>query len=141
MINDYGSGDSSFLAAGGYEGIRKLVVDFYDYMASLPEARAICKMHPQDIESSRDKLTRFLCGWLGGPKLYQEKFGPIRIPMAHIHLPIGVAERDAWLLCMQKALEDQPYEQAFREYLIKQLYVPAERIREVGAARRQQSRD
>ena len=140
-MTDYGKGDSSFLAAGGYEGIRKLVVGFYEYMANLPEAETIYKMHPQNIEKSIDKLTRFLCGWLGGPKLYQEKFGPIRIPMAHIHLPIGVAERDAWLLCMQKAVDDQPYDQRFREYLMRQLYVPAERIREVGVIRREKSGD
>ena len=125
----YGDGDASFQAAGGVEGIRQLVDDFYDIMDQLPEAKGIRDMHPQDLTVSRDKLARFLCGWLGGPKLYREKYGPIQIPRAHSHLSIGIHERDTWLLCMWKALEKQPYQEDFKHYLIKQLFVPAERSR------------
>jgi hemoglobin len=44
-------------------------------------------------------------------------------------LSIGVEETEAWMLCMQKAVDEQPYEDSFKHYLIKQLRVPAERIR------------
>ena len=125
----YGDGDTSFQAAGGEEGIRQLIDDFYDIMDTLPEARGIRDMHPQDLTVSRDKLARFLCGWLGGPKLYWEKYGRIQIPRAHNHLRIGIHERDTWLLCMWKALGAQPYEEDFKRYLIEQLFVPAERSR------------
>lgn len=127
--SQYGNGDASFHAAGGEEGIRHLIDDFYDIMDLLPEARSIRDMHPQDLTVSRDKLSRFLCGWLGGPKLYQEKYGRIQIPRAHSHLHIGIHERDTWLLCMWKALEAQPYSEDFKDYLIEQLFVPAERSR------------
>jgi hemoglobin len=125
----YGEGDASFLAAGGVAGIRKLVDDFYDQMASLPEAEKILRMHPENLDESRDKLARFLSGWLGGPKLYREKYGSIAIPKAHAHLAITEAERDAWLLCMEKALEQQDYAESFKRYLLAQLFVPAERSR------------
>lgn len=125
----YGVGDASFQAAGGEQGIRRLVDDFYDYMDSLPEARTIRAMHPADLEVSRDKLARFLCGWLGGPKLFPQKYGPIAIPRAHGHLPIGRAERDTWLLCMSKAVDRQPYSPDFKKYLLVQLAIPAERCR------------
>lgn len=125
----YGDGDASFQAAGGVEGIRQLVNDFYDIMDELPEAKSIRDMHPEDLTVSRDKLARFLCGWLGGPKLYREKYGRIQIPRAHSHLSIGVRERDTWLGCMWKALEKQPYQKDFKRYLIEQLFVPAERSR------------
>lgn len=125
----YGDGDRSFLAAGGVEGIRQLVDAFYDAMCELPDARKIRDMHPQDLDESRDKLARFLTGWLGGPKLFSEKYGPIRIPVAHRHLSIGPAERDAWLLCMKVAADQQPYADDFKTYLLQQLYVPAERSR------------
>ncbi|BFM18046.1 group II truncated hemoglobin [Maricurvus nonylphenolicus] len=125
----YGTDDASFQAAGGVEGIRKLVDAFYDAMEVLPEAKTIREMHPDDLTESRDKLARFLCGWLGGPKLYREKYGSIAIPRAHNHLDIGVDERDAWLLCMEKALEDQPFADDFKTYLLEQLFVPAERSR------------
>lgn len=134
----FGTGDASYVAAGGREGIRNLVDCFYDYMETLPQARRILRMHPEDLTESRDKLARFLCGWLGGPKLYNEKYGPIRIPMAHIHLEIGEPERDAWLHCMEKAIGEQPYSREFGAYLLRQLFIPAERIRVVGTARREQ---
>lgn len=125
----YGDGDSSFQAAGGFEGIQSLVNAFYDAMETLEQARKIRDMHSPDLAESRDKLARFLAGWLGGPKLFSEKYGPIRIPVAHRHLEIGTEERDAWLACMQLAVNAQPYSQDFRDYLMAQLYVPAERSR------------
>lgn len=125
----YGVGDASYQAAGGETGIRKLVNDFYDAMEKLPEAEKIRKMHPADLTISRDKLTLFLCGWLGGPRLYAQKYGSIRIPQVHSHLEIGSSERDAWLQCMQEALKAQPYPADFKKYLLEQLYVPAERSR------------
>ncbi|MAE21108.1 MAG: group II truncated hemoglobin [Pseudomonadota bacterium] len=131
---EYGQGDASFQAAGQYEGIHALVDAFYDAMETLPEARRIRDMHPQDLTESRDKLTRFLCGWLGGPKLYREKYGAIAIPRAHAHLPIGEAERDAWLACMREALTTQPYPDEFKTYLMTQLFVPAERCRMASQA-------
>jgi len=32
------------------------------------------------------------------------------------------------MLCMKKAVDEQPYEESFKVYLIEQLRVPAERI-------------
>lgn len=125
----YGDGDTSFQAAGGYKGLVKLCDAFYRAMATLPEAQRIRQMHPQDLTESSEKLARFLSGWLGGPKLYREKYGPIRIPAAHAHLDIGPAERDAWLKCMEVALENQPFADDFKQYLLAQLFVPAERSR------------
>ena len=114
----YGTDDTSFLAAGQYAGIEILVNRFYDYMESLPEAKKIRQMHTDDLTESREKLTRFLCGWLGGPKLFSEKYGPITIPMAHAHLVIDEPERDTWLQCMQKAVDEQPWADDFKIYLM-----------------------
>lgn len=125
----YGVEDASYRAAGGEAGIRKLVDDFYDVMDQLSEAKKIRAMHPEDLTTSRDKLARFLCGWLGGPKLYTEKYGPINIPQAHKRFEIGSSERDTWLSCMKEALKNQPYAAEFKKYLLEQLYVPAERSR------------
>lgn len=124
----YGFSDASFQAAGGLEGIRKLVDGFYAEMDALPEAAVIRKMHKTDLTESRDKLTLFLCGWMGGPSLYHEKYGSINIPRDHAHLPIGEAERDAWLLCMERAIAKQQYSPEFSTYLLAQLRIPAERI-------------
>jgi hemoglobin len=36
---------------------------------------------------------------------------------------------EAWLLCMKNALDKQPYEAAFKDYLLRQLRIPAQRVR------------
>jgi hemoglobin len=125
----YGIDDASFLAAGEETGIRKLVDDFFARMGSDSRFAVIHEMHPDDKEVSRDKLARFLCGWLGGPKLYQEKYGGISIPRVHEHLAIATPERDQWLTCMRETVDIQPFEPQFKTYLMQQLFVPAEGVR------------
>lgn len=125
----YGQGDSSYQAAGGLDGISRLVEDFYAAMSTLPEAATIRQMHPEDLSLSKQKLCYFLCGWMGGPKLYQEHFGGIHIPGAHSHLPITTEDAEMWLTCMATALERQPYAEDFKDYLMTQFRFPANAIR------------
>ena len=127
----YGSGDASFQAAGGEAGVRQVVEMFYDLMDSREVARGIRAMHPQDLSVSRDKLATFLCGWLGGPRLYQVKYGSISIPGVHAHLNVDAAARDAWLTIMAEAVAAQTWAEEFKDYLMRQLAVPAERVRVV----------
>ena len=42
--------------------------------------------------------------------------------------PFNRAEVESWVLCMQKAVDEQPCKESFKVYLIEQLRVPAERI-------------
>ena len=88
---EYGVGDCSYKMAGELSGITQLVNAFYDNMDALKEAENIRSMHSKDLSASRKKLTYFLSGWLGGPKLYAENFGSINIPQAHKHLHVGIA--------------------------------------------------
>ena len=125
----YGTGDASFQAAGGEAGIRQLVDKFFGHMGTDERFATIYAMHPEHKDVSRDKLARFLCGWLGGPKLYNEKYGAIGIPRVHAHLAIGTAERDQWLTCMTETVELQPFADDFKKYLMEQLFVPAEAVR------------
>ena len=125
----YGIRDASFKAAGGEAGLRKLVDEFFDRMGSDPRFAVIYHMHPEDLAKSRDKLARFLCGWLGGPKLFQEKYGSISIPRVHEHLAIATPERDQWLTCMRETVAEQPFAESFKTYLMEQLFVPAEGVR------------
>ncbi len=125
----YGTGDASFQAAGGEEGLRRLVDNFFVRMGSDERFATIYALHPDDKTVSRDKLARFLCGWLGGPKLYNEKYGAIGIPRVHAHLAIATAERDQWLTCMTESVAEQPFAPDFKKYLMEQLFVPAEAVR------------
>ncbi|MBT5312344.1 MAG: globin, partial [Verrucomicrobia bacterium] len=61
----YGQADTSFRAAGGEDGIRQLVDRFYARMGSDKRFERIFRLHPAAIDTSVDKLARFLNGWLG----------------------------------------------------------------------------
>ena len=130
----YGVGDASFQAAGGQDGIFTLVNNFFDRMGNDQRFATIWDMHPDDKDISRDKLARFLCGWLGGPRLYNEKYGAIGIPRVHAHLAIDTPERDQWLTCMSESVAEQPFAPEFKTYLMEQLFVPAEAVRRRCAA-------
>lgn len=132
-VNDltFGYQDHSYQAAGELRGITQLVDDFYGVMDSLPRAKRIREMHPDDLVISRDKLTLFLCAWLGGPRLYSAKYGAISIPQIHSHLDVVEDDKHSWLECMQAAIDKQNYTPEFSQYLITQLGVPAARIEQV----------
>ena len=93
-----------FAHIGGEPAVRRLVDTFYDLMDSLPEARGVRALHPPALDGSRDKLHWFLVGWMGGPPLYVSRFGHPRLRARHLPFPIGEAERDGWLCCMNQAL-------------------------------------
>ena len=103
---------------GGDQGVQKLVTLFYDYMDSLPESKLIRDLHPKDLTSSREKLYMFLSGWMGGPDLYIAKYGHPRLRARHLPFPIGTEERDQWLMCMQKAMEEMNVDSMFKEQLM-----------------------
>jgi hemoglobin len=124
----FGVGDASYRAAGERTGIANLVDAFYRIMDEHPQAQSIRRMHPRDLAESRDKLMRFLCGWLNGPPLFAEKYGSIKLPSAHAHLRVGPDERDAWLTCMEGAISEQDYAPEFGAYLLRELTKPAQRI-------------
>ena len=126
---EYGFEDGSYIAAGGELGLRKLCEDFYDLMHTLPEAKGIREMHKENLDVMTDKLTLFLSMWLGGPKTYKEKYKFQGMPAAHQHLVINEPEKDAWLLCMDQAIDKQNFAPTFKSYLKTQLRFPAEHIR------------
>ncbi len=105
-MTDSTSPTNPYEALGREEGVERLSRRFYELMDTLPEAKTIRAMHKGDLEPMVDKLSTFLVSWMGGPQLYNEKFGRVNIPMAHQPFDIGQAEADAWLLCMQKALDE-----------------------------------
>ena len=108
---------SSYQRLGGEQAVRHLVDRFYELMNSLPEAATIRALHPRDLSGSRDKLFKFLSGWLGGPALYQEEYGHPRLRARHLPFAIGTEERDAWLLCMKMAMDELFIEQDFNDRL------------------------
>jgi hemoglobin len=89
---------------GGEEVVRRLVDRFYDLMDLEPAFKELRALHPTTMEGSRDKLFWFLCGWLGGPQHFIERFGHPRLRMRHMPFAIDRQARDQWLACMKQAM-------------------------------------
>ena len=93
---------------GGDAPLRQLVERFYDIMLAEPAVETIRAMHDADTTLIREKLFDFLSGWLGGPQRYIEKHGHPRLRARHASFAIGARERDQWMLCMSRALDEVP---------------------------------
>ena len=109
--------NTPFELIGGEEPVRALVDSFYDHMDQDEAFKGIRDLHPADLADSREKLSLFLCGWLGGPQYYVEKHGHPRLRMRHAPFPIGESERDQWLSCMAIAMDQCSIEGELRTFL------------------------
>ena len=91
---------------GGEARVQALTERFYDLMDLEPAYSTLRAAHGHDLGSARQKLFWFLCGWLGGPQHYIERFGHPRLRARHLPFKIGLAERDQWVACMDQAMQE-----------------------------------
>ena len=106
-------------AIGGDTAVRALTRRFYELMDTLPEAARCRAIHPPDLAGSEEKLYEYLTGWLGGPPLYTQKRGHPMLRRRHFVAPIGPAERDEWLLCFVRALEETVPSEGLRTIILE----------------------
>lgn len=109
--------------------IRNLVEKFYDVMDSDPKAAGIRAMHKQDLTEAREKLFMFLTGWTGGPQLYIEQYGHPMLRARHLLFAIGESERDQWMYCMIRAMNEIGVEEAVMIKLAQALWDVADFMR------------
>lgn len=110
-----------FERIGGEAAVRRMVRRFYELMDTLPEAYGIRKLHAADLSGAEEKLFMYLCGWLGGPQLYVEKFGHPMLRARHLPFPIASDEAEQWMLCMREAMAEVIDDAPLREALEKSL--------------------
>jgi hemoglobin len=122
-----------FSRLGGETGVRALVDAFYDHMDLEPDFRELRALHPKALDGSRDKLFWFLCGWLGGPPLYTDRFGHPMLRARHLPYRIGILERDQWLACMSQAMAGQGIDVALATRLTESFFGTADWMRNRGA--------
>ena len=124
--------ETPFEWIGGEAQVRALVDRFYDLMDLEPGYRELRAAHGTSLDSARDKLFWFLCGWLGGPDYYQERFGHPRLRMRHMPFSIGIVERDQWLACMDQAMGDVGVDATLRARLKNSFFQTADWMRNRG---------
>ena len=94
-----------YKSVGSDEPYYRLVEEFYAGVEKDPVLRPL---YPADLTDSKKHLALFLIQRTGGHMTYSMERGHPRMRMRHMHFPIGIKERDAWLVNMGKALETVP---------------------------------
>jgi len=111
-------------AIGGDATVRALTRRFYQLMDTLPEAANCRAIHPADLSRSESKFYDYLTGYLGGPPVYVEKYGHPMLRRRHFVAPIGAKERDEWLLCFRRAMDETIENPKLREII----WAPVEKL-------------
>lgn len=115
-----------FSQIGGEARVKALSERFYDLMDLEPAYAVLRAAHAPTLESARQKLFWFLCGWLGGPQHYTERFGHPRLRARHLPFSIGTIERDQWLACMDQAMVEVGVEPGLRAALGQSFFQTAD---------------
>ena len=115
---------------GGETGVRKLVEVFYDIIETRPEAHKLNLLHLRGngVAHARVEQFNFLCGFLGGPKLYVEKHGHSNIRTMHDYIEISAESKDIWLRCMALAIDTMDIEVSIKAKLMNHFTSVAERL-------------
>lgn len=111
-------------AIGGEATVKALTDRFYALMDSLPEAARCRAAHPPDLTESAAKFNDYMIGYLGGPPIYMQKRGHPMLRRRHFVAEIGPQERDEWLLCFRRALDETVEHPKLREII----WPPIERL-------------
>ena len=108
---------SMFERIGGAVTIDRVVESFYRAMDTAPQAKTIRVMHADNLAGVKVVLKKYLSEWTGGPALYSPVKGHPRMRQRHLGFAIDNAARDAWMACMDRALEEHIADTEAREAL------------------------
>lgn len=114
-VHPWGDADTPYSQLGGADAVFRLANAFYDVIEE--ESPTLRAMLPASTKNTREKFAMYLSGWLGGPPLYEEKWGHPRLRMRHMPFPIGTDEADEWMRCMRGAMDRVGLEGPLRTFL------------------------
>ena len=126
--------ETPFEWIGGEDKVKALVDRFYDLMDLEPRYAELRAAHGTELERARQNLFWFLCGWLGGPQHYTDRFGHPMLRARHLPFTIGIKERDQWLACMRQAMDEMKVDPALAQRLAESFFGTADWMRNRGGA-------
>lgn len=121
--------DTVFEQIGGEAKVKALIERFYDLMELDPAYIVLRAIHGDTLDNARQRLLWFLCGWMGGPQHYTDRFGHPKLRMRHMPFKIGTIERDQWLACMCQAMEETSVDPNLRMRLEASFFQTADWMR------------
>ncbi|SHI23564.1 group II truncated hemoglobin [Ferrimonas marina] len=116
---------------GGEVVLKRLSHRFYQLMDQEPEYAPLRALHPSSLAQSEQKLFEFLSGWLGGPPLFEQKYGHPMLRARHLPFRIDKQQRNLWLHCMKRAMELEVSHRPSRQAMLKALVSLADHMRNV----------
>lgn len=125
--NPWGDAATPFEEIGGADAVRALADAFYDVVEG--DSPRLREMLPRNTSKTRDKFSMYLSGWLGGPPLYEQKWGHPRLRMRHLPFEIGRFEADEWMKCMRAALKRCGVEEPLSGFLEERFEQLAQHMR------------
>lgn len=115
---NYDPNISPYELIGGEQTLRKLVKSFYARVRKHPD---LFPIFPGNWEETERKQYMFLTQFFGGPALYSEEFGHPMLRARHMPFPVTPQRAEAWLSCMQQALDDIKLQGEIRDYIWNRL--------------------
>ncbi|KQN99148.1 globin [Paenibacillus sp. Leaf72] len=113
---------SLYEALGGDRSLRLIVESFYPKVQAHP---LLGPLFPEDINPVMEKQHMFLTQFFGGPTLFSDAFGHPMMRARHMPFEITPARAEAWLDCMNRALQEVGIEDELRQFVIERLSGPA----------------
>lgn len=102
---------------GGETGVRELVKEFYDEMETNIHLQELLAVHQLPLDKIREKFFEYLSGWMGGPPLFEEKYGHPRLRQRHLHVAVTRKQAELWMLCMNNALDKTVKNNELKQWL------------------------
>lgn len=123
----WGEAATPYEEIGGSEVVQRLAEAFYDVIEE--ESPTLRALLPANTTNTRRKFAMYLTGWLGGPPLYEQKYGHPRLRMRHMPFPIGQDEALEWMRCMRQAMDRAEIGEPMRTFLEDRFGPLAEHMR------------
>jgi hemoglobin len=120
----YEVGEFALQSGGGEEGVKRLVTAFYHYMDTIPEADPIRLLQKGSRGRYMDNLTNLFLVWIGGRDPNDNRISQKGTTVFSV--AITQRQKNAWLCCLQKALDEQNYPELYKRFIMVQFSIYAE---------------
>ena len=93
----------------GQANIFRMMKDFYVEL----EKSEVRHLFPDDMVLASQRSAAFFVGLLGGPPLYQERYGNPMMRARHLPFAIDERARQIWLECFRRTLDGAEFKYGF----------------------------
>lgn len=100
---------AEILEAIGQEGVFRMLADFYGEL----EQTELRRWFPEDMGAASERSAAFFVQLLGGPPLFNERYGPPRMRMRHFPFEIDEGARRIWLDAFHRVIDSAPANYGF----------------------------